>query len=405
MRKTTLFVCGLCLLALALCVALVLPTLRVSHNLNSQQPPVGQAAAPEPDVEPDQEPEPESVADDAAADPIAAYLQTLSIEEKVGQLFLARRNDTTSQEDVAQWHLGGLVLFSADFEGKTADEICAMIAADQSAAEIPLLIAVDEEGGTVCRVSENSNLRTERFSSPRQLYASGGVEALIADAAEKSQLLLRLGINVNLAPVCDLSDDPSHFMYERSLGADAQRVSECISAMVQQMTAQGLGCVLKHFPGYGGAADTHTGLAWDSRTREEFEQADFLPFRAGMEAGAGAVMVSHIIVQSMDPELPASLSQEVHRILREELDFEGVIVTDDLSMDAIGDICGDEQAAVLAILAGNDLLCCTDYQTRIPAVLDAVQTGEISYARIDEACYRVLQWKAQLGLISFDVKE
>lgn len=160
-----------------------------------------------------------------------------------------------------------------------------------------------------------------------------------------------------------------------------------------------MGCVLKHFPGYGNNADTHTGISYDRRPYETFTSSDFLPFQAGIESGADMVLVSHNIVDCMDAQFPASLSPEVHRILREELGFSGVIVTDDLAMDGIRTFTGDTQAAVQAVLAGNDLLCCTDFETQIPAVLQAVETGEISMEQIDASVLRILELKISLGIL------
>ena len=247
--------------------------------------------------------------------------------------------------------------------------------------------------------SANAALRPAgRFASPQALYASGGMEAIRADTAEKCTLLSDLGLNVNMAPVCDVSTDPSDFIYSRAFGRSASETADYVRAVVESMQGSGVGCVLKHFPGYGNNRDTHTGIAYDNRSYETFTSSDFLPFQAGIDAGAGAVLVSHNIVACMDPDRPASLSPEVHRILREELNFPGVAITDDLAMDAIGDFCGSEAAAVQAVLAGNDLLCCTDFETQLPAVLAAVQDGTIPAARLDEAALRVLTWKAQLGL-------
>ncbi len=328
-------------------------------------------------------------------------LLTLSLEEKVGQLFLARCPDADAAQKAAEYHLGGYILFGRDFSGKSADEVRETIASYQQAAGIPLLIAVDEEGGTVCRVSSNPQLRAAgRFASPQALYQSGGLEAVRADTEEKCALLASLGINVNMAPVCDVSENPDDFIYERSLGRGAEETAEYVRTVVEQMRSCGLGSVLKHFPGYGNNEDTHTGIAIDSRSYENFTGSDFLPFAAGIAAGADAVLVSHNIVQCMDAERPASLSPEVHRVLREELGFTGVCITDDLAMDAIGDYCDGASAAVLAVLAGNDLLCCSDFQTQYAAVLAAAQNGTIPLQRIDEAVQRVLTWKCALGLFN-----
>ena len=165
------------------------------------------------------------------------------------------------------------------------------------------------------------------------------------------------------------------------------------------MESQHMGSVLKHFPGYGGNADTHTGMVYDDRPFETFVSGDFLPFSAGIKAGADMVLVAHNIVNCMDSRYPASLSPRVHQILREDLGFDGVIVTDDLYMDGVRDFAGDEQAAVLAVQAGNDLLCCTDFETQIPAVLAAVEDGTIPESRIDQSVLRILKMKISLGLL------
>ena len=336
-------------------------------------------------------------------DPVAArareLLEAMTLEEKVGQLFIARCPEADAAQLAADYHLGGYILFGRDFKDKTAERVAADIQSYQDAASLPLFIAVDEEGGTVNRVSANPALRSARFRSPQSLYNEGGLDLIVSDAREKCQLLLSLGINVNFAPVCDVSQDPGDFIYDRTLGRDAQETAQYVSAVVTAMGEEGVVSVLKHFPGYGNNADTHTGVAYDQRPYETFVTSDFLPFQAGIDAGAGMIRVSHNIVAAMDPDAPASLSPEVHRVLREELGFDGVAVTDDLAMDGVRDFASDEAAAVLAVQAGNDLLCCTDFQTQIPAVLAAVESGDIPQDRLDEAVLRVLTLKIQMGLV------
>ena len=227
------------------------------------------------------------------------------------------------------------------------------------------------------------------------------METLAADAGEKSQALLELGINVNLAPVCDVSTNAEDFMYDRTCGLMASDTSQAVAAQVEAMKSAGMGSVLKHFPGYGSNTDTHTGAAVDQRPLEEFLLEDFLPFSAGMEAGGTttAVLVSHNTMTAVDDQLPASLSPAVHELLREELGFDGVAITDDLAMEAVSDDRFSTPAAVLAVLAGNDLLISSDYATQIPQVLAAVKDGTIPMERIDEAVTRVLLWKEALGLL------
>lgn len=332
-------------------------------------------------------------------DPIEELLEQLTVEELVGQLLLARCSKATALTDLDTFHLGGLVLFGADFQDETPSSIRATLASYQSGSRVPLLLAVDEEGGTVNRISRYSAFRYTPFPSLRKSWKAGGLEQILEIEEEKCQLLKELGLNVNLGPVCDISDDPNAFMYDRSLGQNAETTAEVISQIVLLYQQQGVGSVLKHFPGYGNNADTHTGIAVDSRTLEELENRDLVPFAAGIEAGCSAILVSHTIVQALDEETPASLSPAVHQYLRQTLGFDGVIVTDDLVMEAITKQYGAGEAAVLAVLAGNDLLCVTDYAEQYQALLDAVYTGRIDYDTLHNAAYRVLQWKQELGLI------
>lgn len=335
----------------------------------------------------------------APVDPVRQMISDMSLEQRVGQLFLARCNADTAAADIRQYHLGGLVLFGSDFENQTPDSMCQTIAAYQNSAEKPLLIAVDEEGGDVTRISQFPAFRDRRFSSLRKRYDQGGLEGVLAEEEEKCRLLSDLGINVNLGPVCDITTEPEAFMYSRSLGQDAQKTAEVTASTVNLMNAFSIGSVLKHFPGYGNNVDTHTGIAVDTRALSELEERDLVPFTAGIQAGCGAVMVGHIIVEALDRELPASLSPAVHRYLREELGFSGVIMTDDLVMQAITDQHGAGEAAVMAVLAGNDLLCSTEYAVQYQAVLQAVLDGRIDIDVLNSALRNVLEWKISLGLL------
>lgn len=326
-------------------------------------------------------------------------ISSMTVEEKVGQLFFVRYPDADAEEQVSEYNLGGYILFGKDFDEKTREEITENISSCQKSAGIPLLIGVDEEGGTVVRVSSNENLREAPFLSPRDTFANGGWSAIEEDASEKADLLLSLGINVNLAPVCDVTLDYNAFMYDRSFSGDADEVSEFVKKIVEISGQKKLGTVLKHFPGYGNNEDTHIGIAYDERDFQLLEETDFKPFKVGIESGADCVLVSHNIVNSIDSKYPASLSEESHKILRNQLEFDGVIMTDDLSMGAITDYTGTENAAVLAIKSGNDLLCCSDVEEQYPAVLSSVQSGEIPIEQINNSVKRVLIWKQKLGII------
>ena len=322
----------------------------------------------------------------------------MSLEEKVGQLFLARCPGDTAVEEVQKYHLGGYILFAPDIRDETKDSLTEKIAAYQAASAIPMLIAVDEEGGTVCRVSQYSAFRSGKFLSPRQLYSKGGLELILSTEEEKCLLLKGLGINVNMAPVCDITTKSGAFMFSRSLGQSPEITGDFASGVCSVMASYDMGSVLKHFPGYGNNADTHTGIARDKRTLEELETYDLIPFAMAIESGCDAILISHTNVECLDAEYPASLSPAVHRYLRSEMVFGGVIITDDLYMQAVKDLYGDGEAAVLAVLAGNDLLCVTNYAVQYEAVLAAVKEGRIPMQQIDTAVERILRWKYRLGL-------
>ena len=347
---------------------------------------------------------PEQTPEELAEQRLNERIANMTLEEKVGQLFFVRCPETGAAEDVKNYHLGGLLLFGRDYknaggEWLTQDDFTAAVQSYQAAADIPLFIGSDEEGGTVTRASKNPNLFSAPLPSPQELYTAEGMDGLLSTTRTYNEQLKALGINVNFAPVCDVSTDKNDFIYARSFGKDAQTTADYIAKAVTEYEAAGVACVLKHFPGYGNNVDTHTGIAVDERSYETFETADLLPFSAGIAAGAPFVLVSHNIVNCMDASLPASLSPKVHEILRGTLGFDGLIVTDDLAMDAVKSYAQDGSVAVLALQAGNDMIVTTDYRTQIPQVIAAVQSGEIDEREIDAHVYRVLHEKQAIGLI------
>ena len=377
----------------------------------------GDAKPPEPPI-PDEpaldEPSPDELAEQQRLAELARRAQELedrlarmTLAEKVGQLFFLRCPSSGAEAAVAQYHLGGILLFTQDYKDAsgdwlTQDAFAEKLAALQAAAEndtgIPLLIGSDEEGGTVTRASRNPNLFPSKFPSPQSLFETVGLEGLLADTQQYNSRLHSLGITVNFAPVCDVSTNPKDFIYERSFGQNAQTTADYIAQVVAAMSDAGIASVLKHFPGYGSNADTHTGIAVDERPYEQFLAEDYLPFAAGIGAGAPFVLVSHNIVTCLDSSYPASLSAAWHEQLRSHLGFEGVILTDDLDMGAVKAYADGGNIAVLALQAGNDMIVCSDL-TQIGAVIAAVQDGTLSEETIDSACRRVLAAKQSLLLI------
>ena len=392
----------------ALLAALLLFSLAACGETDTSEPPdapeVTQPAEPTPEELAEQERLAELARREAQID---AILDGMTLEEKVGQLFFLRCPAENAAQTVAQYHLGGILLFTRDYKDAqenwlTREAFCEKLDNLQSAAKsdtgVPLFIGSDEEGGTVTRASRNPNLFDSKYPSPQELYRAGGMERLLTDTLQYNDALRTLGVNVNFAPVCDVTSGEGQFMYERSFGKNAEDTADYISRVVLTMRDIGIGATLKHFPGYGDNVDTHTGIAVDKRPYEQFAQNDFLPFIAGIEAGAPFVLVNHNIVTCMDDTLPASLSPAVHGVLRDALGFTGVILTDDLDMAAVKAYANDGNIGVLALTAGNDMLVCSDL-TQINAICAAVEDGTLDESVIDSACRHVLTVKQSLGLL------
>ena len=338
---------------------------------------------------------------EAGRDPaIEKMLDSMTTEEKVGQMIMGCfYNGTPDPETVDMYHLGSVLLFRPSFTSGDVSSLRASLDAIDEACAVDPLIAVDEEGGTVVRVSGGTSFRAGAFDSPRNVFSSGGLEAIEKDTHEKNALLSELGIDLNLAPVCDISTDPSDFMYSRSLGQDAETTSQYAKTVVKACLEDDMGCCLKHFPGYGNAVDTHYGAAVNDRTMKQIRKEDLLPFKAGIKAGAPSVLISHNIVSALDDRMPASLSPAVHNLLRYDMGFDGVVITDDMSMGAIYAFTQGADSAVTAVLAGNDMLCTGEYAYQYEMLLDAVEDGVISGERLDSSVRRILTWKKDLSLI------
>lgn len=338
--------------------------------------------------------------DSQSPDYVSSFnVDTMSLEEKVAQMILVSCHEDVDVIDAITKGVGGLCLYAFSFEDKNKYEVIDMTSYYQSIANVPLIISTDEEGGDVNRVSINDNLRAVPFWAPADLFEYGGWELVKSDTEEKSDLLLSLGINVNLAPVCDVPLSEDNYIYSRTFGMDANNTAAYVALVVSTMKEKGIGSTLKHFPGYGGSVDTHENVAYDTRDYSAFENGDFIPFQHGISSGADSVLVSHNIVTCMDAEMPASLSKPVHDILRNDLGFDGVVMTDDLVMEAITQFTDGESAATYAVLAGNDMLCCENYDEAIKSIVNAVNEGVISEAQIDDSVNRILKWKSDLNLL------
>ena len=329
-------------------------------------------------------------------------MQDMSIEEKVGQMFLVRYPDSGVIEQIKNETPGGYILFGKDFDNETKESILEELTEEQEASKIGLIFGVDEEGGTVVRVSSHKAFRNSKFKSPQEIWKQGQLPAILEDSKEKSELLKSIGLNMNLAPVVDVPTKSSSFIYDRSYGRGAEKTATYTSELIKTMSEDNMISVMKHFPGYGDNEDTHTGIAVDERPYSTFETTDFLPFKSGIEAGGPCILVSHNIVKSMDENKPSSLSKNVHKILREDLNFSGIAMTDDLAMDAVKSYVENGEAAVQAVLAGNDMIISSDFVPQKQEILKAIQEKKINEDMINKAVRRIISMKIAYGIINTD---
>lgn len=322
-------------------------------------------------------------------------LKGLSLEEKVGQLFLVKYNEQNDINNLKKYKFGGYVFYKKDFDNKTKEDVQNMINNLQNNTNIPLLTSVDEEGGTVVRISTNKNLYHYPFKSPNELYNLGKFELIKEDTINKSILLNELGINLNLAPIVDVTTNKNDYMYKRSIGLSTELTEEYAKTVIETSKNYPVSYTLKHFPGYGNNIDTHISTSLDTRTYEDILKNDIPPFETGIKSGAEAVLISHNIVTSIDEINPASLSPKVINILKKELNFTGIIITDDLDMEATKNI---EDTSVKALLAGNTLLITTNYEN-ITKVINAVENNIIEEELINQLAFKILAWKYYKGLL------
>ncbi len=333
-------------------------------------------------------------------------LSKLSLEEKIGQLFICGFDGFEADEQIKtltkDYHIGGTVYFRRNVE--SVQQLAALSASLQalprSHPELPLFISIDQEGGMVARLDHEG---MSRIPGNMTLGAAGDVGLTEAAAVLAAKEMLALGINFNFAPCIDVNNNPSNpVIGVRSFGEDPLKVAEHGNAAIRGYQQTGVIATAKHFPGHGDTAvDSHRGLAVVPHDKERLSQIELLPFREAINAGVDAIMTAHVIFPAFEPEeIPATLSRRVLTdLLRGELGYEGVIVTDCLEMHAISKSCGIPEGAVQAIEAGADIVLVshtlTDQIAAIQAVHEAVLSGRLSEQRIDQSVERVLALKAK----------
>ncbi|WP_328910259.1 glycoside hydrolase family 3 protein [Streptomyces sp. NBC_00234] len=357
-------------------------------------------------------------------DRLRRLISRMSLEEKVGQLFvmrvyghsatepdqadidanLAEIGVRTAAELISTYHVGGIIYFAWAHNTRDPHQIAELSNGIQRAGlggstPVPLLISTDQEHGIVCRVGEPATLMPGAMA----LGAGGSLsDARLAGRIAGAELAA-IGIRQNYAPDADVNVNPANpVIGVRSFGSDPQSVAGLVAAQVKGYQSAGVAATAKHFPGHGDTStDSHTGIPYIHHTREQWAELDAPPFRAAIAAGIDSIMTAHIVVPALDAtEDPATLSHPILTgVLREELGYDGVVVTDALNMEGVRTKYGDDRVPVLALKAGVDqLLNPPNLSVAWNAVLAAVKSGEISEARIEESILRILRLKAKLGL-------
>ena len=317
-------------------------------------------------------------------------------EELTGEAGVTVAGDATRQA-LENYPVGGIVYFAKNLESQ--DQVKEMIDNSQKYSSIGLFVATDEEGGVVNRLMDTVGTT---YIGSMYYYKDDGDETAYENAYTIANDMSALGFNLDFAPVADVWSNPDNTVIgERAYSDDYAQAAELVGNAVKGFNDGGVMCTLKHFPGHGDTAeDSHYSSAYVHRTKEEIMADEMQPFRSGIEAGAEFVMVGHLIVPDID-EVPATLSYKIATgILRDELKFEGVVITDSFEMESIADNYSVDDAVVMSVKAGMDMILQPkDMASAVNSIEQAVADGELSEDRIDESVRRILTLKESRGLL------
>lgn len=342
------------------------------------------------------------------SDIVEKTLADMSLRDKVCQMMFVRPESITGIDVVTaagdttksaleQYPVGGIVYFAQNMESK--DQVKEMIDNSQSYSKVGLFISTDEEGGMVNRLM---NTVGTTYIDSMYNYKDEGIQKAHDNAYTIASDMAALGFNMDFAPVADVWSNPDNTVIgERAYSDDYSQAAELVGSAVKGFEDGDIMCTLKHFPGHGDTAeDSHYSSAYVRRTKDEIMADEMQPFTAGIDAGAEFVMVGHLIVPDID-ELPATLSYKITtEMLRNEMHFDGIAITDSLAMSSIADNYGVGESAVMSIKAGIDMLLDpTDIDTAIDAVVQAVESGDITEDRIDDSVRKILALKEKHGLL------
>jgi beta-N-acetylhexosaminidase len=386
---------GYLILILLLALSLVAGCVSAQNSINP-----GSNADTTPQV---QDPEDNNI----YTDMIQKQIDNMSLDEKIGQLIIAGidgyENDEYSRQLIEKYHVGGFVLFKRNIED--AEQMLELVNSlkenNSSVNSIPLFLSIDEEGGRISRMPEEfmripTSKSIGRLNNNKLTYKIGSI---------LGRELKAFGLNMNFAPVLDVNSNPENpVIGDRAFGDDPNTVSEHGIQAMRGIQSQNIISVVKHFPGHGDTSeDSHFGLPSVNNDMERLNSFELVPFSAVIKNNADAIMIAHILLTEIDPDNPATLSSTViSGMLREDMGFGGIVITDDMTMGAILNNYDIGEAAVKSINAGSDMiLVCHGFDKQkavLNAVRDAVEKGDISVKRINESVYRILKLKQKYSL-------
>ncbi len=353
--------------------------------------------------------------DSSADDRVEKLLAGMDLKQKVAQMFMVTPEALTGYSKVTaagevtkqcfiRYPVGGVIYMAGNLIDTEQTRIMLSNMQDYSAEYLgfPVFLGVDEEGGTVARIARNRAFGVEDVGNISEIGASGNCDLAYQAGGTIGAYLSALGFNLDFAPVADVwSNKKNTVVKYRSPGSDPELVRDMVIAQIEGFKEQGILCAVKHFPGHGSTSeDSHNGAAVVERTLQELFECDLIPFKGAVQAGVPFVMVGHLsLPKVVEDDVPAVFSKEIITdILRGELGFDGIVITDALDMDAVTDYYSSAQAAVMAVAAGADMLLMPeDFVAAYEGVLNAVQRGELTQERIDESVRRILKVKLEMA--------
>ncbi len=353
--------------------------------------------------------------DSSADDRVEKFLAGMDLKQKVAQMFMVTPEALTGYSKVTaagevtkqcfiRYPVGGVIYMAGNLIDTEQTRIMLSNMQDYSAEYLgfPVFLGVDEEGGTVARIAGNRAFGVEDVGNISEIGASGNCDLAYQAGGTIGAYLSALGFNLDFAPVADVwSNKKNTVVKYRSPGSDAELVRDMVIAQIEGFKEQGILCAVKHFPGHGSTSeDSHNGAAVVERTLQELFECDLIPFKGAVQAGVPFVMVGHLsLPKVVEDDVPAVFSKEIITdILRGELGFCGIVITDALDMGAVTDYYSSAQAAVMAVAAGADMLLMPeDFVAAYEGGLNAVQRGELTQERIDESVRRILKVKLEMA--------